>query len=68
MRTIIFLIAFLLCGSLLAQCPGGQCQRPLAAPAKVTKSVLKTTTTVVQKATVRESRRVQKFRLFKRWR
>jgi hypothetical protein len=49
MRTVIFLIAFLLCGSLLAQCPGGVCARPVQA---ATKSVLKVTTktaTVVRK-------------------
>lgn len=61
MRSIVFLICFLFASSLFAQCPGGTCQRP-------TKSVLKSTTKVVQKATVRESRRVAKFRLFRRWR
>lgn len=55
------IVLFALCASADAQCPGGTCQRPA-------KSVVKATTTVVQKATVRESRRVQKFRLFKRWR
>ena len=64
MRSIVFLICFLFASSLFAQCPGGTCQRPVQA----TKSVLKATTKVVQKATVRESRRVAKFRLFRRWR
>lgn len=58
------LVFFALCATADAQCPGGTCQRPVHA----TKSVLKATTKVVQKATVRESRRVQKFRLFRRWR
>ena len=61
MRPIVFLICFLFASSLFAQCPGGTCQRPV-------KSVLKSTTKVVQKATVREVQRVRKFRLFKRWR
>lgn len=61
-------VGLLLCSETSAQCPGGTCQRPLSAPAKATKSVLVKTTEVVQKATVRESRRVQKFRLFRRWR
>lgn len=61
MRVLVFLICFLFASSLFAQCPGGTCQRPA-------KSVVKATTKVVQKATVREVRRVQKFRLFKRWR
>ena len=62
------LLVFLLAGSASAQCPGGVCQRPLTAPVKTTKSVLVKTTEVVQKATVREYRRVQKVRLFRRWR
>ena len=64
MRALVFLIAFLLCGSLLAQCPGGVCPRPVQS----TKSVLKSTTKVVQKATVKERLTVRKFRLFRRWR
>lgn len=59
------LLAFVLtCGVADAQCPGGQCQRPVQA----TKSVLKSTTKVVQKATVKERLTVRKFRLFRRWR
>lgn len=58
------IIVFFMATAVDAQCPGGVCAKPVQA----TKSVLKATTKVVQKATVRESQRVQKFRLFKRWR
>lgn len=61
MRSIIFMVCFLFASSLFAQCPGGTCQRPA-------KSVLKATTKVVQKETVKERLTVRKFRLFRRWR
>ncbi len=64
MRSLVFLICFLFASTAFAQCPGGMCQRPVQA----TKSVLKATTKVVQKATVKERLTVRKGRLFRRWR
>ena len=58
------IIVFFLATAAEGQCPGGVCQRPVQA----TKSVLKSTTKVAQKATVKERLTVRQFRLFRRWR
>lgn len=56
-------VGLLLCGEAFAQCPGGTCQRPVQA----TKSVLKSTTKVVQKSVRTEPiRKIWRIRLFKR--
>lgn len=68
MKTWIFtgilsaLFVLALCAAASAQCPGGVCAK------QATKSVLKATTKVVQKATVKERLTVRKVRLFRRWR
>lgn len=64
----LFVIA--LCAAASAQCPGGVCQQPLAAPVKASKSVLVKTTEVVAAPVqkVQQVRKAAKFRLFRRWR
>lgn len=58
------LLVFFLTAAAEGQCPGGVCARP----GQATKSVLKAPVKVVQKATIREVRRVRSIRLFRRWR
>jgi hypothetical protein len=57
----IIVAFFVFAATAEGQCPGGVCQRPVQA-------VKKTVTKVVQKATVRESRRVHVLRLFRQGR
>lgn len=64
MRAIIFLICCLFAATAAAQCVNGVCERPV----RPVQAVKKTVTKVVQKATVRETRRVHVLRLFRRGR